>query len=92
MHAIDRQFTQIINSNTQFVIPVFQRDYSWTQVQCEQMRADILNATETTEGPGHFLGSFVYMATDDNTAGFTRWLIVDGQQCRTGCRTTLSGS
>jgi len=80
MHAIDRQFTQIINGNTQFVIPVFQRDYSWTQVQCEQMWADILNAAGTTEGPGHFLGSFVYMATDDNTAGFTRWLIVDGQQ------------
>ena len=80
MHAIDRQFTHIINGTTQFVIPVFQRDYSWTEVQCEQMWTDIIQAAKQVEGPGHFLGSFVYMATDDNTAGFTRWLIVDGQQ------------
>ena len=30
MHAIDRPFTQIINGSTQFVIPSFSIDYSWT--------------------------------------------------------------
>ena len=80
MHAIDRQFTQIINGTTQFVIPVFQRDYSWTELQCEQMWDDVLRVAGQKNGPGHFFGSFVYMATEDNAAGFTRWLVVDGQQ------------
>lgn len=31
MKAIDRPFTKIINGTTQFVIPVFQRDYGWTE-------------------------------------------------------------
>ena len=37
MKAIDRHFTKIINGTTQFVIPVFQRDYSWTEAQCDQL-------------------------------------------------------
>ena len=37
MQAIDKPFTKIINGTTQFVIPVFQRDYSWTESDCEQL-------------------------------------------------------
>ena len=29
MDAVSRPFSQIINGAKQFVIPVFQRDYSW---------------------------------------------------------------
>lgn len=28
----------------------------------------------------HFLGSVVYVATEDTSAGFTRWLLIDGQR------------
>ena len=42
MKAIDRPFTKIINGTTQFVIPVFQRDYSWTETQCEQLWKDVV--------------------------------------------------
>ena len=42
MKAIDRPFTKIINGTTQFVIPVFQRDHSWTETQCEQLRKDVV--------------------------------------------------
>ena len=31
MNAIDCSFAKIINGTTQFIIPVFQRDYSWTE-------------------------------------------------------------
>lgn len=34
MKATNRRFTEIINGNKQFVIPIFQRDYSWTEQQC----------------------------------------------------------
>src|SRR5437763_1873465 len=79
MKAIDRPFANIINGTCQFVIPVFQRDYSWqAEPQCAQLWRDVLRAARKNEK--HFLGSIVYIATGDTSAGFTRWLIIDGQQ------------
>lgn len=80
MKAIDRPFTKIVNGTTQFVIPVFQRDYNWTEAHCEQLWKDILQAGADSTERSHFLGSVVYIATGDNAAGFTRWLLIDGQQ------------
>ena len=80
MKAIDRSFTKIINGTTQFVIPVFQRDYSWTEAQCEQLWKDVLHIARDGSERGHFLGSVVYVSTGDSSAGFTRWLLIDGQQ------------
>ena len=79
MQAINRQFTAIINGNTQFVIPVFQRDFTWAEEQCNRLWQDIKRGGVGTE-KGHFLGSIVYVAAEDSAAGFTRWLVIDGQQ------------
>ena len=78
MQAINRQFTEIINGNKQFIIPVFQRDYSWTTEQCDQMWADIMDTRSGDDG-GHFLGSFVYVEGSAGAA-FSSWLVIDGQQ------------
>lgn len=81
MKAIDAPFAKIINGASQFVIPVFQRDYSWTdEIQCPQLWRDVLRAARTDAEHGHFLGSIVYIPTGDSFAGFTRWLVIDGQQ------------
>ena len=80
MRALNQPFTKIINGTMQFVIPVFQRDYSWNEAQCEQLWSDILEISRDESDRGHFLGSIVYMATGDSSAGFTRWLLIDGQQ------------
>jgi uncharacterized protein with ParB-like and HNH nuclease domain/predicted transport protein len=80
MKAIDRPFTKIINGTTQFVIPVFQRDYRWSETQCEQLWRDILSVAKEETNRGHFMGSVVYVSTGDTSAGFTRWLLIDGQQ------------
>ena len=77
MKAIDRRFTEIINGNKQFIIPVFQRDYSWTTEQCHQMWNDIMGTNSGMSG--HFLGSFVYVEGDAGAA-FSNWLVIDGQQ------------
>lgn len=79
MHAIDRPFVQIINGTNQFVIPVFQRDYSWGVEQCRQMWADIMR-TSSDDHDGHFLGSFVYVRGGVSGAAFSSWLVIDGQQ------------
>jgi predicted transport protein len=80
MKAIDRPFTKIVNGITQFVIPVFQRDYSWTEAECEQLWKDVIEIARDDTERGHFLGSVVYISTGDTSAGFTRWLLIDGQQ------------
>lgn len=81
MKAIDSPFTKIINGTSQFIIPVFQRDYTWdAETQCAQLWRDVLRAARTGGEHGHFLGSIVYVATGDSLAGFTRWLLIDGQQ------------
>ena len=80
MKAIDCPFTKIINGTSQFLIPVFQRDYSWTEAECEQLWRDVLEIASDAAGRGHFLGSVVYISTGDSSAAFTRWLLIDGQQ------------
>ncbi|WP_209427683.1 DUF262 and DUF1524 domain-containing protein [Pararhodobacter sp. SW119] len=80
MKAIDRPYPKIINGASQFVIPVFQRDYSWSEENCRQLWKDILAIAADSGDRGHFIGSVVYVATGDSAAGFTRWLLIDGQQ------------
>ena len=80
MKAVDRPFTQIVNGTSQFVIPVFQRDYSWTEAQCEQLWNDVVDVASRESSRGHFLGSVVYVPTGASSAGFTQWLLIDGQQ------------
>ena len=78
MQASIRQFTQIIDGNKQFIIPVFQRDYSWTAEQCDQLW-DAVRGTSGEDDSGHFLGSFVYVEGSAGAA-FSSWLVIDGQQ------------
>ena len=80
MQAKDCPFARIINGTSQFLIPVFQRDYSWTEAECEQLWQDVLQIADDPTGRGHFLGSVVYISTGDTSAAFTRWLLIDGQQ------------
>ena len=80
MQAQDCPFTKIINGTMQFVIPVFQRDYTWTEAQCGRLWNDVLHVARDGSDRGHFLGSIVYVSTGDSSAGFTRWLLIDGQQ------------
>ena len=78
MEAVSRPFSQIISGAKQFVIPVFQRDYSWGPEQCRQMWSDILSSGDEGQGT-HFLGSFVYVEGNAGAA-FSSWLVIDGQQ------------
>ncbi len=78
MQAINNKFAAFAQGNKQFIIPVFQRDYSWTTEQCQQLWDDVLRAGQG-DGQGHFIGSFVY-AEENTSAAFNTWLVIDGQQ------------
>ncbi|EJB44899.1 DUF262 and DUF1524 domain-containing protein [Helicobacter pylori] len=62
----------------QFVIPVYQRVYSWEKEQCEQLWDDIIKIGGNDKMNGHFIGSILYVL-DDNTHS-SPLLIIDGQQ------------
>ena len=80
MNAQDLPFAQLLDGAKQFIVPIFQRDYSWGTRHCLQLWNDVLRAGGDANVKGHFLGSVVYVAAEENTAGITRWLLIDGQQ------------
>lgn len=68
-------------SGTQFVIPVYQRDYDWTLSQCGQLFNDIFEAGKNSKINAHFLGSIVCVEDGIYTSSDIRELtIIDGQQ------------
>jgi predicted transport protein len=73
-------FPKILNGASQFLIPVFQRDYRWEEENCRRLWTDILAIADAPGKRGHFIGSVVYIQTEDSSATFTRWLLIDGQQ------------
>ena len=79
MEANKRRFAELVGGSVQFVIPVFQRDYNWTEEQCEQLWDDVERIGGRSEGD-HFFGPVVYISTKGSGAAFTRWLLIDGQQ------------
>jgi len=68
-------------TDTQFVIPVYQRNYDWTLTQCKQLYRDILEVGNNKKTSAHFIGSIVYIHDDVYSASSIRELtIIDGQQ------------
>lgn len=64
------------DQNDQFVIPIYQRLYSWGKEQCKQLWDDIIKVGGNDKMDGHFIGSILYVRiTHSNNA-----LIIDGQQ------------
>lgn len=80
MNAQDLPLIQLLDGAKQFIVPIFQRDYSWGTKQCQQLLNDILRVGGDTNAKAHFLGSVVYIAAEDNQAAIPRWLVIDGQQ------------
>ena len=79
MQAVNNTFVDLINGNKQFTIPAFQRDYSWTTEQCDQMWDDIMRSGDSEEGD-HFMGSIVSVSGATLSPAFGLWLVIDGQQ------------
>ncbi|MGN8524996.1 GmrSD restriction endonuclease domain-containing protein [Helicobacter pylori] len=68
------------NQNNQFVIPIYQRVYSWEKEQCEQLWDDIIKIGGNDQIEGHFIGSIVFVHDGIYTTNYNELLIIDGQQ------------
>ncbi len=69
------------NQNNQFVIPIYQRLYSWKKEQCEQLWDDIIKIGGNDKMNGHFIGSILYVR-DGITHSNNPLLIFKGGRCR----------
>ncbi|GAA6982614.1 hypothetical protein ID0084_12840 [Helicobacter pylori] len=67
------------NKENQFVIPIYQRLYSWEKEQCKQLWKDIIRIGGNDKIEGHFIGSILYVLDGIKHSNNTL-LIIDGQQ------------
>ncbi len=66
----------------QFVIPIYQRTYSWTaKKECAQLWNDLVRVSNDEHIPAHFIGSVVYIERGIyQVSAVPQLLIIDGQQ------------
>ncbi len=67
---------EILGNGKIYMVPQFQRDYSWEQDHLEDLWNDILNTYQS--GDAHYMGSIVLQINGDPTD--KRFWIIDGQQ------------
>ena len=79
MKASDSKIKSFIgNSSTVFIIPPFQRNYSWDEEQCCELFDDIKNSIN--KGRSHYIGNIVYYVGENDSASFSEYILIDGQQ------------
>ena len=70
----------LAKNKTQFVIPVYQRNYDWIDAQCKQLFEDIIEIGSKEEET-HFIGSIVFIHDGVYTSSeVTPLVVIDGQQ------------
>jgi uncharacterized protein with ParB-like and HNH nuclease domain/predicted transport protein len=81
MKASSANLLSVLKGPKQFVIPIYQRTYSWQIAQCEKLLKDIIRISKDPSVPGHFIGSIVYFQEGIHTVSdVPELLVIDGQQ------------
>lgn len=71
-------FSDLLEKNKRvFKVPVYQRNYDWTNIQCEKLFQDIMSAHNMDRK--HFTGTIVYIV-GLNASNLNEVIIIDGQQ------------
>lgn len=68
-------FRKLIGNGLTYRIPRFQRDYSWTDEEWEDLWLDLIGTLKPTGEPAHYMGYLVLQSDDDKT-----FEVIDGQQ------------
>lgn len=81
MKATEAKLLAFIKKSPQFVIPIYQRTYSWTEKECRQLWDDILRTGSNDDITTHFFGSIVYIEKGlSQVISQSPLLVIDGQQ------------
>ncbi len=81
MKATEAKFLSFLQKSPQFVIPIYQRTYSWTERECRQLWDDIIHTGNNDAILAHFVGSIVYIEKSlYHVSSQSPLLVIDGQQ------------
>lgn len=80
MQASETTIRKLIEGSKQYVIPLFQRPYSWNQKHWSTLWLDVKDLTNTPNARPHFFGSTVTAPARSIPQGVGKWLLIDGQQ------------
>ncbi|MGB4058628.1 MAG: DUF262 domain-containing protein [Burkholderiaceae bacterium] len=68
-------YRKLIGNGLTYKIPRFQRDYSWSEDEWEDLWSDILGVLQEGGEPAHYMGYLVLQSQDDKSFD-----VIDGQQ------------
>jgi len=81
MKATEAKLLDFLKKSPQFVIPIYQRIYSWKEKECQQLWDDIIRAGKNNNISAHFMGSVVYVEKGlYSVSSQSPLLVIDGQQ------------
>jgi uncharacterized protein with ParB-like and HNH nuclease domain len=81
MKASETTLKGLLQGERQYLVPLYQRRYSWKRQQLQQLWDDLTGLIEADSTATHFIGSVVLAPSPTNTpASVQSWLVVDGQQ------------
>jgi uncharacterized protein with ParB-like and HNH nuclease domain len=84
MKASETKFSKIIEGTNQYMVPHFQRPYTWQRKNWDSLWRDIEALLGTEDGLSpprdHFMGAIVTAPAHSVPEGVTKYLLIDGQQ------------
>ncbi len=80
MQASETKLRQLIEGTKQYVVPLFQRPYSWSEKQWKTLWSDVVEQSRHDDGRPHFFGSIVTTPAKSVPQGVGKYLLIDGQQ------------
>jgi len=80
MQASETKVRQLIEGTKQYVVPLFQRPYSWSEKHWKTLWADVVDQSKHEDGRPHFFGSIVTTPARSVPQGVGKFLLIDGQQ------------
>ena len=90
MKAGEIVFQKLLDGKIQYVVPLYQRTYSWEERQWEQLWEDLLEVYSLPEPRNHFIGSIVTQQIPMSPESVVRYTLIDGQQRMTTLLILLS--
>lgn len=70
----------MIEGTKQYVVPLFQRPYRWSEVRWKTLWTDVVDQSRHEDGRPHFFGTIVTAPAKSVPQGVGKFLLIDGQQ------------
>jgi uncharacterized protein with ParB-like and HNH nuclease domain len=80
MKASETKLQHILEGTKQYVVPMFQRTYSWEKRDWGTLWSDLTDLLDEEDPKPHFIGSIVTAPARTVPEGITKYLLIDGQQ------------